>query len=134
MAGGSFAALQEALYDKLAGDATLSGLISGVRDYAPHEVVFPYVQIGHITSVPWDAKDFDGEEQTVTIHSWSQYAGSKEVKQIMDRVRDLLHKGTISVTGHSVILIRCEFSEVMKDPDSITHHGVQRFRIITEEA
>lgn len=134
MSGSSLAELQKAVYTALDGDATLSALISAVHDHAPQEPVFPYVQIGHTTTIPWDDKSKDGQEHTITIHSWSQYEGHLELKQVMDAVRDVLHNGALSVTEQNVVLIRCEFEEPLLDPDSITHHGVQRFRVITEEA
>ena len=67
---------------------------------------------------------------TINIHIWSQYKGSKECKQIMDKVHDLLHDSSLSVTGFNLINLRFEFSDIMIDPDGVTRHGVMRFRAI----
>ena len=75
-------------------------------------------------------KTLHGNEITINIHVWSQYKGSKETKQIMDKIHDLLHNSNLNVTGHNLINLRFEFSDIMRDPDGITRHGVMRFRAI----
>jgi len=66
----------------------------------------------------------------VNLDVWSQYKGSKEVKQIMDKIHDLLHDSSISVSGFNLINLRFEFADIMRDPDGVTRHGVMRFRAI----
>ena len=48
----------------------------------------------------------------------------------MDRVHTLLHDSSLSVTGSNFINMRFEFSDIIRDPDGITRHGVMRFRAI----
>ena len=48
----------------------------------------------------------------------------------MDKVHDLLHDVNLSVTGFSLINLRFEYSDILRDPDGITRHGVMRFRAI----
>ena len=56
--------------------------------------------------------------------------GAKETKNIMDRIHDLLHDSSLSVTGFNLVNLRFEFSDILRDPDGVTRHGVMRFRAI----
>ena len=124
-------ALQEALYARLNNDSTLTSTLgSSVYDEAPEGSGFPYVVLGETTAIDYGTKDVNGSENTVMLHVWSQYRGAKEVKNIMDRLHDLLHDYSMSVSGANLINLRFEFSDLLRDPDGITRHGVMRFRAI----
>ena len=130
MSIGQFA-LQTSIYSTLSNDNTLTSTLSAtVHDEVPQGTAFPYVQIGEETAIDYSTKDLVGGEYTVTIHVWSRYKGSKETKEIMDRVHTLLHDNSLSVTGFNLINLRFEFSDILKDPDGVTRHGVMRFRAI----
>jgi hypothetical protein len=49
----------------------------------------------------------------------------------MDKIHDLLHDVSLAVSGVNLINLRFEYSDIMRDPDGITRHGVMRFRAIT---
>lgn len=124
---------QQALFTALNGDSTLTTTLgASIFDDVPdHQAVtFPYVVIGEDTMLDYSTKDLVGSDVTVTLHVWSQYRGSKEVKQVMDRVHTLLHDSNLTVTGRNLINLRSEFSDVLRDPDGITRHGVMRFRAV----
>lgn len=125
--------LQQAVFSVLNGDSTLtSSLGASVFDDVPdHQAVtYPYVQLGEDVTIDYSTKDTTGSETTMTIHIWSRYRGSKETKQIIDRIHSLLHDSSLSVTGRNLINMRSEFSDVLRDPDGITRHGVMRFRAV----
>ena len=88
------------------------------------------MQIGEDTATDYSTKDVTGTETVINLHVWSRYRGSKETKQVMDRVHTLLHDSNLTVTGHNLINMRFEFGDVIRDPDGITRHGVMRFRAI----
>ena len=124
-------ALQEAIYTRLSNDSTLTSTHgASVYDEVPEGSSFPYVTIGETTTVDYSTKDSIGSDQTLMLHVWSQYRGAKETKNIMDRLHDLLHDYSLSVTGANLINLRYEFSDLIRDPDGITRHGVIRFRAI----
>lgn len=132
MTTGQFA-FQTALFSALNSDSNLTSTLgASIFDDVPdtQAVTFPYVQIGEDNTLDYSTKDLTGSETVVTIHVWSRYRGSKETKQIMDRVHTLLHDSNLSVTGHNFINMRMEFGEVRRDPDGITRHGIMRFRAI----
>ena len=123
--------LQEAVYSALSNDNTLTSTLGvGVFDDVLEGTTYPFVELGNETAIDYSTKDVDGAEFTMTLHVWSQYAGAKETKQIMDRIYDLLHNSSLTVTGFNLINLRFEFSDIMRDPDGKTRHGVMRFRAI----
>ena len=91
---------------------------------------YPFITLGEETTIDYSTKTATGSETTINIHIWSQYKGSKQTKEIMDKVHDLLHDSNLSVTGFNLINLRFEYSDIMRDPDGITRHGVMRFRAI----
>ena len=122
--------LQQAIFSALNVSAVTSDLSCGVFDDVPQNASYPYIALGEETAVDFSVKDIQGGDLSVNIHVWSQYKGSKETKQIMDKIHDLLHNINLSVTGFNLINLRFEFSDIMRDPDGITRHGVMRFRAI----
>lgn len=131
----SLYAVQAAVKAKLLADATFTASAgTRVYDHVPDQATFPYVTIGESTAIPFDTKDLTGMEQTVTLHVWSRYRGRKEAKEIMKAMYDVLNRGTLSVSGHSFHDCLFEFADTFEDPDGLTYHGVQRFRVTTQES
>ena len=130
MSVGQFA-LQSTLYSALNVSAITSTLSCGVYDEVIEGNSYPFITLGEETVTDYSTKNLVGAETTVNIHIWSRYKGSKETKQIMDKVHDLLHDVSLTVSGVNLINLRFEFSDIMRDPDGITRHGVMRFRAIT---
>ena len=124
--------LQIAIFNILSGDSTLDTLIGNNRIYdeVPQGSAYPYVEIGDETTIDNGTKDKDGQEFTQTIHIWSRYRGSKETKEIAERIYTLLHNSAISVTGGSFANCRNEFFTILLDDDGLTRHGVMRFRVV----
>lgn len=124
-------ALQTALMTRLAAYSALTALVSTrIYDRVPDQAgTFPYVVIGEDTVAAWDAHDTVGAEHTVTIHSWSDYRGMKETKQIQEALHGALHRYALPVTGATTVNCAFEFSEAFLDPDGIRRHGVMRLRV-----
>ena len=130
MSIGQFA-LQTTIYSTLNGDNTLTNTLgAGVFDEVVENATYPFVALGEETAIDYSTKDLDGGEFTINIHVWSQYKGAKQTKEIMDRIHDLLHDSSLSVSGFNLANLRFEFSDILRDPDGITRHGVMRFRAI----
>lgn len=129
------APVQAAVLQRLKGDATLSGLITGVYDYLPEETPFPYVMVGEATEVPGNAHDRYGRETVVTLHVWSQYRGYAQALKIGARVTALLDHQPLTITGLDHVVTRYEFSQTLTDPESPGNirHLVLRYRVVTEQ-
>ena len=124
--------LQTAIYSALSGDSNLTSTLgASVFDEVPDQSSYPFVALVEETVVEYDTKDLDGASHTINIHVWSKYKGAKQTKQIMDRIHTLLHDSSLSVSGFNLIRMQFEFSDIMRDPDGVTRHGVMRFRAIT---
>ena len=131
-------AISEAVYTRLSGFAGLTALLAtsgSVYGYAPQiatsqDAGFPYVAIGDMTAVPFDTDTNTGFEATVTIHCFDRARSQKKVQQIMGQVYAALHRHNLPVSGYN--LVDClwdDTAEVLQEPDGLTFHGVQRFRI-----
>lgn len=130
MSTGQFA-LQTAVYSTLSSDTNLTSTLgAGVYDDVPQGSAYPFVQVGDDSTMDYSTKDVSGSETTLNLHVWSQNHGSKQAKDIMDRVHTLLHDTNLTVTGFNFINNRMEFSDIIRDPDGITRHGIMRFRTI----
>lgn len=127
-------AIQSAIYNTLRLDSVINGMVSGVYDDVPEGSSFPYITIGDDTAINAGSKSLDGIEYTLTLHVWSQYRGRKEVKEIMQRMYELLHDSDINVENANLVNIRQEFETSLVDSDGITRHGVMRFRAVVFDA
>lgn len=123
--------LQKTIFDVLSGDSNLTSTLgASVYDFVPDSTAFPYVKLGEETAIDNGTKTLQGNEHTLVIHSFSRYRGSKQIKEIMSRIYALLHESSLSVSGASLVNLRFEFSDVIKENDGLTSHGLQRFRAV----
>jgi len=122
--------LQGTVYTALTGNNPLTTALGGskIYDFVPEGTTFPYVKVGDQTMVDDGTKDKKGSDFTLMIHTFSRYRGSKEIKNIMSLVYDVLHESSLSVSG-AFNNMRFEFSDIIKESDGLTTHGVQRFRV-----
>ena len=127
--------LQKSIYAKLNTDSTIKTTYSAtVHDHVSSGTAFPYVVIGEETNTDdSSSKDIDFNEFTLTIHTFSRNRGRKEAKQIMARIYTLLHKASLTITGATHVNTRFEYSDVVREQDGLTYHGVQRFRTILHD-
>ena len=122
--------LQGTVYNALLASTPLTTALGGnnIYDFVPEGTTFPYVKVGDQTMVDDGTKDKKGSDFTLMIHTFSRYRGSKEIKNIMSLVYDVLHESSLSVSG-AFNNMRFEFSDIIKESDGLTTHGVQRFRV-----
>ena len=122
-------ALQQTVFNAVDQSSNLQNLVTDVYDFVPESTAFPYVKIGEQTMVDNGTKDKKGSDFTIEVHTFSRYRGSVEIKNIMSVVYDILHESSLSVSGASLVNMRFEFSDIIKENDGLTTHGVQRFRV-----
>jgi hypothetical protein len=92
---------------------------------------FPYLTIGEAYMVPWDTDTEKGVEARFMIHVWSRAQHHLECKAIQDAVSEIFHRDTIAIGG----FVGCDLLQqsALRDPDGVTIHGVQEFRILFDE-
>ena len=125
--------VQKGLYAALNGDATVSGLVNAIYDFAPQVAnggsggEFPYIEIGTIILNEMDTKTRNGFDFAARIHTRSRENSVKETKDIQAAIYSALHLQSVTVTGYATILLRRETSDVMRAPDG-SFHGVCEYR------
>ena len=127
------AELQRAVFEALGGDAAIAAVVDGrIFDHAPANVAFPYVTFGRTSIYDWSTGTESGTEQLFTLHVWSKAKGKAETLAIMELARRALHDKDLALEGHRLINLRAEFEEARYDEDLAVHHGLLRFRAVTE--
>jgi hypothetical protein len=133
MPSASFA-LQAAVFAALADDAPLTSLLGEVRIYddVPPRPAYPYLTFGRSSERDWSTGTDAGTEHVLTLHVWSMAAGRKEAQAIAAAAEAALHDRALTLAGHRLVNLRHEYSEVRRDADGETIHGIIRFRAVTE--
>ncbi len=124
--------LQTIVYSTLNGDSTLDGIIGNnkIFDNVPQDTSYPYVVIGNESAINRGTKTLDGNEYTIDIEVWSQYRGKKEIKEAMERVYNLFHDATYSVSGADMVVSQVRNVITLTENDGITRHGVITLSVI----
>lgn len=126
--------VQEAIYSVL---TSYSPTVAGGRVYdlnnVPEAPTYPFVAIGDVVADETDADLSSGTDETLTIEVYSRLRGKFEVLDIMQEIKDALHKQSLSVSGRSA-LAWWAGSITRQDPDGVTTQGIVRIRIISRAA
>lgn len=101
--------LTPSIYDVLAGDGTLTGLLAEYNgspavfttDPAPGDATLPYVvTAGEVSQAPFDTKTTRGRTLIRDVRCYAEANGSAvEVEAIAERVRTLLHRQPLTIDG-----------------------------------
>ena len=119
--------LQSAVYSLLSGDSSLDTLIGDGRIYdsvAPQDSAYPYVVIGMETVSDAGTNTLDGNIYNLNIEVWSQYRGQKQIKEVMERIYNLVNNVSISVSGADSVMSYVNNTTTMVEVDCITRHGI----------
>lgn len=127
--------LQKAIYGLL-NDASISGVVSIIDNpnTDPSDSDYPFIEIGESQIIPNDVSNSNGNTDTgqdefFEVHTWSRYRGKKEVKEIMGAIYTALHHTKLNVTGRQTAFSWLDDARVIDDPDGLTRHGIQTFKI-----
>lgn len=121
--------LQAAIFGHL--KATLT---KPVFDNVPQETPAPYFSLGFPISTSYETDGRVGLNILMPIHSWSEYHGKGEVLLMQREVYAALHRAKLTITGYNCISILQENETMNLDPDGVTRHGIQQFRILIMSA
>ncbi|MEM7619809.1 MAG: DUF3168 domain-containing protein [Pseudomonadota bacterium] len=127
-------ALQSAIYTALVGSSALTTLLGGahVYDDVPQDISPPYMTIGQNILRDWSTGTEVGEEHEITLNIWSKSSGRKQVQDIAETVRTLLHDKSLMLTDHNLVNLRQTFLDFRREPDGEHYRAVMRFRAVTE--
>lgn len=107
-------ALTQALYDILAGDLQLAGLLAPYKGLPGVFTIFPVpgdadtpyvVSAGAVTDLPWDTKLTRGREITRDVRAYALDDGNViPIENIAERVRSLLHRRALIIQGYTWVI------------------------------
>lgn len=123
-------ALQAAIYGKLSGIATVTGVyyLSALQAADSAALAaFPYVTFSIPSAVPFDTVTTTGVSSTVQVDVWSR-DHSGQCNTIAAAIYAALHRQPLSVTGH--VTTEAEAVEMTIDADGITLRAMLRFQIL----
>ncbi len=128
--------LQKSVYATLSADAPLTTLLGAdrIHDSVPQGAAFPYIVIDQTQVRDWSTGTEPGAEHILLLHVWSRYDGKREVCEIADAARAALDGAELVLDGHRLIAFDHQYSDLRRDEDGKTLHGIVRFRAVTEPA
>jgi len=127
---GAETAIQGALY------IALSGIGLTVYDAAPQKDNggnFPYIEVGQVVVSEFDTAGDIGFDFIARIHTRSRSAAMKQTKDIQGQIYARLHRGALTITGHRLIDLQRQASDVTRVSDG-SFHGVCEYRGLIEKA
>lgn len=123
--------LQVALYEAL--DTELS---VGVYDNVPERTTKPYVTIGEVFGTPDNWHGGFGWNVVATIHVWTKSRGFKSAIDIANEIIALLDHQKSALTlpaTWSLVSIRFEQIQTLRDPDPEIRHVPVQFRLVIHQ-
>lgn len=108
--------IQPALYNKLTSDGVLMGMITGVYDAPPQNAVMPYVTIGAGTANTLSQLVSQISECQLELRVWTAGAGRKTALAVLNRLHGLLHQGSLTLSGLTLMSMQCTQAETAIDP------------------
>lgn len=129
-------AVQAAFFTAARLNGTLMAVLpGGVHDEVPESEQRDYLVLGDHLSLPDNSHDKFGREITQTFHIWTKSRGTKRGGEIARRWNAVFdhQRGSLSVPGHRIVIIRNEFQQALRDPNPEWRQTLMRFRIHTEQ-
>ncbi|HUW13080.1 MAG TPA: hypothetical protein VM537_25370 [Anaerolineae bacterium] len=134
-------AVTQALYDRLAGDGILIGMLATYEaepavftiDPAPGDAVLPYiVSAGDVVDAAWDTKTGLGRRIWRDVRCYAAADGDAMlIEEIAERVRRLLHRRPLAVAGYAGIVAEC--SGPIKADEQDAYGRIVTIRMMLEE-
>lgn len=135
--------LGRACLDALRADATIAGYVgANVYDRVPEKqdgtpnVASPYISLGPTTAAEDSPECIDGLEVAVQFDVWSWGEGeayaSAQCREISGRVRKVLNRAELELADNALVVLEHRFTQILRDPDGITNHGVVQFLGLVE--
>src|SRR6185369_16538932 len=104
------------------------------NDHVSDNSNYPYLTFGETSLRDWSSTTTSGSAVALTLRVFSRESGRKECAAIMERLYELLHRCTLTVTGYTAVLVRFESSDTRLEDDGATCQGIMRFRILLQQS
>ena len=128
------AAVHQAVYDKLTGDASLMADITGVysamvQPADPGAVSdFPYITFDVVSTVPNDTDEAIGSRDVFRVHLWWRGRNQKARRLVVDKIRAAMPRDGLTVAGGTNVNCAFQSFTELPDPDGKTVHSIVQFR------
>jgi hypothetical protein len=130
-------ALQKAIVARLKATSGVTSLVSTrVYDRAPHDVQFPFVQIGNFEILDDSNECHDAFECRIEVNVWSRDIGQEQAKAIASAVHSALHRYSPDLSADDFAMvgeIEHENSRALGDGDGITTRIIVSFLAMVEK-
>ncbi len=88
---------------------------------------------GRTSAFDLDSGAENNDDQLVTFHVWSKAHGNEETLAIMDAIKARLVDAVLVIGPRGQTRLSLEFTEARYDEELLVHHGLLRFRALTQE-
>lgn len=129
-----------AVHNGLADDIGVQNMLgypARLYDNPPEDPLFPYLTYGPIRS---EDNSADGARLTMhlmTLHVWSRYSGRAEALLLMGIIAAAINQAPLPLGGgpDGAVLVSRHiiYTDVFRDSDGQTLHGILRLRVTTDQ-
>lgn len=125
--------LLQAIFARLAGDATLVGLVPGsIADRLLPRGLLPSIIIGNLESRDYSTATEKAEEHFLALEIWSDANGRRRAGEIAERVKTLLDDAPLPLAGVSLVSLQFLSSRSRREPKTRNFLAEIHFRAVTE--
>lgn len=121
--------VQKAVYNAMASNSTLMSSISNkLYDYAPTNTDYPYITLGMMSEIPNNRIDKYGYivDIELSIFTKTGLAGTKQAKEILEKVNDVLNLKILPVSKEQMVQIYYTGSNVERNEDKTILNAVYK--------
>lgn len=132
-------ALLTAIRAALLADATVSGLVGArVYDRPPALCATPYITMGLLSYRDISASDAALQDFSVSVSVFDQPTGGDQnttgLRTLMARVRTVLHRQPLTISGASHIVTNVIGGQTLPDPDGVSFQGVTTVQVLVQNS
>lgn len=126
--------LQAAIFAHLEADQTIQALVGGrIFDRVPADAQLPYVQFSKCNGNREHMSCVKSWTLFPDIDVWSSDVGFSEANRIMAAVAESLDGAPLVLETMRLVLIVEYKTDVFRDADGLTSHGIVTFKAIVEK-
>jgi hypothetical protein len=126
-------ALRAAIRTACAADAALSGLMdTAIHDEAPRGAAPVHAIFGEADLHDASTSTEGGHEQELAIEIWAKPGSAATALKAADRMANLLHDASPTLTGHHLVSLSVTELAVERDDKAASARVTLRLRAVTE--
>lgn len=96
------------------------------------KLAFPFASFGEVQARSQDSAGARGFELALSVHVWVREGGRGLAYAALAALRENVHGRDLALPDFHVSLLLVAFTDVFRDADAVTTHGVMRLRALCE--